>query len=96
MSEDLRDEFRRRIPAEIGGSSGSFQSCALDKTALFLILLIFPKLLLPEMTWQLLRRDVLWFLVQAVSLPELQRGSRSPYTLQLGIIIRLDSDNIFR
>lgn len=64
------------------------QSCALDKTALFLILLIFPKLLLPEMTWQVLRRDVLWFLVQEVLLPALQWSNRSLACLQPGIIMR--------
>lgn len=57
-------------------------SLASDDAALFFILLISPKLLLPEMTWQLLRPDGLWFLVQEV------------FTgLQIGIIIRVESDH---
>lgn len=54
------------VPGKFAGCSPiqaaaapSNQSCSLDKTVLFLILLIFPKLLLPQMTWQVFPHDVI-------------------------------------
>lgn len=57
---------RSSVPGKFAGCSPiqaaaapSNQSCSLDKTVLFLILLIFPKLLLPQMTWQVFPHDVI-------------------------------------
>lgn len=50
--------FAGRSPIQ-AAAAPSNQSCSLDKTVLFLILLIFPKLLLPQMTWQVFPHDVI-------------------------------------
>lgn len=58
-SRTLRGSVPRGLWRILSHPGRRFKAAVWDETVLFLIPLISPKLLLPEMTWQVLQRDVI-------------------------------------